>query len=146
MMRDDRENNGTALALGYAGLLPFIALSSAVIAGVAIGPVDPLAALIAYGACISSFLGGIAWGSAVERHGGGLEYAWSVLPSLVGWAALLMPATPALLTLIAAFAAALLQDYANLRSGRLPLWFWRLRVQLSLVVAVTLAVTLGSIG
>jgi hypothetical protein len=145
-MLTERENNGTALALGYAGLLPFIAFSSAVIAGVTIGPVDPLAALVAYGACIASFLGGIAWGAAVERHGGGLEYTWSVLPSLVAWAALLMPASAALLTLIAAFAAALMHDYANLRAGRLPLWFWRLRVQLSLVVAVTLAVTLGSIG
>lgn len=145
-MITERENNGTALALGYAGLLPFIAFSSAVIAGVTIGPVDPLAALIAYGACIASFLGGIAWGAAVERHGPGLEYAWSVLPSLVAWAALLMPVTPALLTLMAAFAAALVQDFANLRTGRLPPWFWRLRVQLTLVVVVTLAVTLGSIG
>lgn len=146
MMQAERENNGTALALGYAGLLPFIAFSSAVIAGVSLGPVNPLSALIAYGACIASFLGGIAWGSAVERHGDGLEYAWSVLPSLVAWAALLMPPAPALVTLLAAFGAALIQDFANLRAGRLPLWFWRLRVQLTLVVAVTLAVTLGSIG
>jgi hypothetical protein len=81
----------TTQALGLAGLLPFVASALAV----ALGPPSwhdaALRALIAYAAVIVSFLGGIHWGSttAAERDG---SRVWGVVPSLLAWPMLLVPA------------------------------------------------------
>ena len=81
-----------ALRLGYAGLLPFLA------GAVAVAISDDTVrghlgwALLAYGATIVSFLGGIHWGAAMQR---GVDtpqaLAWGVMPQLVGWLSLLLP-------------------------------------------------------
>ena len=50
---------------------------------------------LAYGAVILSFLGGIRWGAALRGIGASqrrFDFAISVIPSLAGWAALLIPA------------------------------------------------------
>jgi putative flippase GtrA len=80
-----------ALRLGYAGLMPFVS-------GAALSVLMPewrLAAastLSAYAAVITSFLGGIHWGFAMRQNGpASLLPLWGVVPSLVAWAAVLMP-------------------------------------------------------
>lgn len=87
-----------AYALGYAGLLPFFAL--ALLVWLLPGDAKTRAALAiaAYGALIASFLGGIHWG-AVWARGEALAPAlrqrlllWGVMPSLLAWPGLLMPA------------------------------------------------------
>lgn len=86
----------TALWLGYAGLIPFVA--GAMLAWLL--PPDSRSfaaqALSAYAAVIVSFLGGIHWGIGF-RDGATRLFLWGVVPSMVVAAALLMPTRQALL-------------------------------------------------
>jgi len=117
--------------LGLAGLLPFAAAALAALAPKA--PLHALAlpALLAYGAVILSFLGGIRWGLAMAAGAEALSarLALSVLPSLLAWLALLLAPRAGLLLLALGFAAMLLLDQ---RIGYAPPWYPRLRLPLSL--------------
>jgi Protein of unknown function (DUF3429) len=79
-----------ARGLGVAGLLPFIVGAAAVALGPPAWHDTALRALVAYGAVIVSFLGGIHWGSPT---GGAHDAsrAWGVVPSLLAWPLLLVP-------------------------------------------------------
>ncbi len=132
------------LWLGLAGLLPFAAAA----AGAHLLPPDQqgfaLRALIAYGAVILSFLGGVRWGLAIRDGDDAAllrRLAWSVTPSLLGWVALLLPMVPGLVLLAAGFAAALLVDW---RAPDAPAWYRRLRLPLSL--GAILATTVGMLA
>lgn len=85
-----------ARTLGYAGLIPFA------------GPVlmlwfEPdlldwaIELLLVYGAVITSFLGGIHWGLAMRAGSADagpreVHLLWGVVPGIVGWIAVLLPA------------------------------------------------------
>jgi len=92
-----------AVALGIAGLVPFVVLALAVVSAD-----DPMTAqrallgLVGYGAVILAFLGGIHWGFVLHpaalpegmtpsTRRDAARLGLGVLPSLVGWAALLTP-------------------------------------------------------
>ena len=84
--------------LGYAGLVPFAALAALMwLVQADLLPVVAVG-LTSYAAVIVSFLGGIHWGigflhgSAAPRF----HFVWGVIPSLLAWFALLMPAYAAL--------------------------------------------------
>lgn len=131
-----------AAVLGLAGVVPFAA---AAIASFGAGPLGAFAtqALLAYGAVILSFLGGIQWGLAIDR--GRPTYAHlglGVLPSLVGWAALLLGSYWGLLLLAAAFLLVLLVDMRMTRAGIAPDWFPQLRLVLTQAVVLCLLVAL----
>ncbi len=84
----------TARLLGYGGLIPFVGLAILSISSLLPGEWRPTAAtaLIAYGAVILSFLGGIHWGIAfTQPRPPRIAFAWGVLPSLLAWAGLLLP-------------------------------------------------------
>lgn len=122
--------------LGFGGLLPFAL--AAVVGLLAPEPLRDLAlrSLIGYGAVILSFLGGVRWGLAMatpERLWGPLSI--SVLPALLGWIALLLPTSTALLTLALGFAAMLMVD---LRLAEAPPWYRLLRLPLSLGAVIAL--------
>jgi hypothetical protein len=90
-----------------------------------------LQALLAYGAVILSFLGGIRWGLAIVKsdHSDLLSpLCISVLPSLLGWLALLISASAGLLLLALGFFALLLAD---LRLPTAPPWYGAQRLPLS---------------
>ena len=55
----------SALLLGYAGALPFIGCVVMALAGLLMPPPVALLWLVAYGACILSFMGGIHFGLAI---------------------------------------------------------------------------------
>lgn len=98
-----------ALRLGYAGLLPFLA--GAVLVWLVRPDVHPYVALAlsGYAAVILSFLGGIHWGLAMREPSPPLPWlVWGVVPSLVAWWAMLMPANAGLVV----FGLALLGCYA----------------------------------
>lgn len=84
-----------ALKLGYAGLLPFVA--GALLVWIVNPEAHPYAtlALSAYAAVIVSFLGGIHWGVGF-RDGDAKLFVWGVVPSLVAWPAVIMPASAGL--------------------------------------------------
>ncbi len=83
--------------LAYAGLTPLVGLA------VLLWLVDPdlhpfvALAMAGYGASIVSFLGGIHWGigfrNVSRMHNAPLfNFGWGVVPSLLAWIAITMPA------------------------------------------------------
>lgn len=128
--------------LGFGGLIPFVATAMAAV--IADGPLRDLAAraLPAYGAVILSFLGGVRWGLAMPRSDRLFAaLAASVLPALLGWVSLLLPASTGLVLLAVGFAAMLAAD---LRLSSAPSWYRRLRLPLSL--GAMSALLLGLLG
>jgi hypothetical protein len=137
-----------ALALGLGGLIPFAIGAFGVWTGWR-SPAwpPPSVALQAYGAVILSFLGGIRWGLALgeaDRNRQAVALSVSVLPSLVAWAALLLPPSTGLPVLAGLVAAAGLADMRIARMGA-PDWFPKLRALLSAgAVAALLAASIGA--
>lgn len=134
--------------LGATGAIPFVA--TAVFA--AFGPENwsgwAAQALAYYGAVILSFLGGIHWGLAIANNGperiSPARLCWSVVPSLIAWAALLLPLFAGLVVLTAAFGLALFVDTRANTRALVPPWFPDLRTALS--IAVIASLPLGLIG
>lgn len=131
------------LALGCAGLVPFVALAGLALAGNRalknFTGISSSLALMGYGVVIASFLGGIRWGAAMQRPGSGpRDYAVSVLPSLVAWVCLALPVTSGLaaLGLVVLALGAIDQDLPA--RGLAPAWFGTLRRGLSLVAGFSL--------
>lgn len=135
----------SAIWLGGTGALPFVALLAATVFGPA-DWIDPAGrALALYGAVILSFLGGIQWGLAIATPSGsddalGRRLAVSVLPSLIGWGALLLPLQIGLYVLAAAFALVLFLDAQTSLKGEAPAWYPKLRLPLTAVVMTCLVV------
>jgi len=133
-----------ALRLGYAGLVPFVA-------GVGLvwlvrPDVHPYVALglSAYAAVIVSFLGGLHWGIAMrESAPEPTLFVWGVLPSLVAWFAVLMPAGAGLVIHGAMLVAGYLVDRRVYPRHGLSGWL-TLRFRLSAVAA--LCCFLGAAG
>lgn len=141
-----KESGVPAIAawLGGLGAVPFVALAVAMLGLDGLTRAFVVQALLGYGAVILSFLGGIHWGMAIAPRatpaGAGLarRLAWSVVPSLVGWAALLVPPVTGLFALAAAFAAMLGIDLQATKLGAAPAWYPVLRVPLTLAVVAAL--------
>ena len=138
-----------AILLGLGGLVPF--------AGCGLGALSPdpelaeraLLALVAYGAVILAFLGGVHWGFALGDSGTPtmrvqrLRFGLGVLPSLLGWAALLVTFLGfpllALLLLMAGVIGTTLTEARAARGGLMPQSYMRLRWAMSAAVLVCLA-------
>lgn len=119
-----------ARLLGLAGLIPFWV--PVLILALAIDPalrLDAQRALLGYGAVILAFLGAVHWGVAL-RMGEGADWrrlGWSVLPSLIGWVALLLAPVPGLVLLILGLGAAFVVDVRAIHGAVLPGWYLPLR-------------------
>lgn len=127
-----------AAILGLAGLLPFVLGALATLDGGWLGRLAP-AALTGYAAVILSFMGGVHWGLAMAaERPSWARYGASVVPALLGWAALLLGGTVAFLLLAASFASLLAYDLGAVRAGEAPDWYPRLRWPLTIVVVLCL--------
>jgi hypothetical protein len=138
-----------AWRLGLLGLLPFFALAVAAVAGPGASQAIASRALLAYGATILSFLGGIYWGLAIARPAlspreARLFLGIGVMPQLLGWVALMAPAPSGHFLTAAALLALLGADRAAVRSGIAPAWFTHLRWPLS--CAAGIAMVVGAFG
>lgn len=126
---------GAAPFIGLAGTMPFVNGATRLLVA---------HALVAYGATILSFLGGVHWGLAIGSQCSGddgklgARLTLSVFPSLAGWAALLVAETPGLFILAIAVAAMLWVDIRAIRVRQAPSWYARLRIPLTCVVVATL--------
>lgn len=87
----------TARWLGHLGLVPFVLGALLVwVVNVEAHPYATLA-LSAYAAVIVSFLGGIHWGIAFRQTAPDASlFIWGVVPSLIAWVAVMMPASAGL--------------------------------------------------
>ena len=144
---DEPEGTATARLLGYAGIIPFAALTFALFA-MPEGTTAPLrTALIAYGAVILSFIGGIIWGIGLRlpdspKTGAHSLYLYSIIPSLLGWIAVLLPVAVGTLVLAVSFVMALVHDRSLTRDGHLPDWFGAMRLHLTTALVLCLLVSL----
>lgn len=133
----------SALLLGWAGVLPFGALSLATAAGLRL-PMEPEVALRAYAAAILSFMGGAQWGVAMRAPApfgrAPTGYAVSVGPALLAAGSLLVPWRAGLVGLAAGFAGLLAYDLWTVRRGFAPDWYAPLRIRLTAAVLVLLLV------
>lgn len=139
----------SALALGLAGLVPFLAGT------VALWTALPLLApalghqlVVSYGAIVLAFLGGIRWGTAIaacDARRQAFEFPAGVLGSLAGLAAIFLPPIPALTLLITGYLMQGLWDVTSVESGRLPLWFGKLRMLLTAGAVIALIAALVAV-
>ncbi len=138
------------LMLGLAGLIPFLWGAATYLndplqswGASTLGPrfVGPYVQLF-YGSIILSFMSGVLWGFATRAEGAqaAIGYALSVIPAL--WAFFMTGGGPvsAGTNLIFGFAGLLLLDLAFARWGLTPEWWVPLRVLLTIVVVLCLAV------
>lgn len=143
---EDRRIPGGALVLGLGGVLPFAACAGALhLLDEPRLQAEAAQALAAYGAVILSFLGGVRWGAALALPRAQLtpELVLAVIPSLLGWCALLLPgATQPLLALALGLAVFGVLDVREGARGNWPAWYPRLRLLLTLLVLTCLGVAL----
>ncbi|MEO1109082.1 MAG: DUF3429 domain-containing protein [Pseudomonadota bacterium] len=139
-----------ALYLGLAGLIPFIwgaltylnsdlnAWGSRQFGARFVGPYIQLF----YGSVILSFMSGVLWGFATKASGSRatVGYTLSVLPAL--WAFFMTGGGPVNAgdNLIAGFAGLLVLDAIFWYWGLAPNWWMRLRILLTVIVLLCLAV------
>jgi hypothetical protein len=127
-----------ARALGLAGLLPFMGGAAALHLLKAPGLLALAGtALVAYGALIASFLGGIHWGLAMR----GVQpvtwrLGWGVAPSLLAWIAVLFPTGPGLLLMAGLLVACYAVDRPLYARAGLSAWLG-LRLQLTSVATLS---------
>ena len=119
--------------LGYGGLIPFVGSLALCYFG------DPGAqrlgihAMATYAAVILSFIGGIHWGIATQVRGR-QTVAWyvaSIMPSLIGWAALLLTPPATLGILLLCFTGWYVYERSMPIGQTFPAWFVRLRLHLT---------------
>jgi len=97
---------------------------------------------VIYAAAIFSFLGGIQWGLALRGTAGlarRRRLFVSVVPSLLAVLALALPPAQGLLVLLPGFLALLAYEFFERGDGSQPRWFRPLRVLLTVLVVLTLA-------
>ena len=135
-----------ARLLGSGGLVPFVGLASALWLTQPGGwPLASLA-LLAYGAIIASFLGAIHWGLVMREAPAQpvLPLVWGVVPSLLGWVAVLMGHAQGLVLLAALLWVCFAVDRIVYPRYQLQAWL-PMRLQLTLVASAScLAAALAS--
>ena len=143
--------------LGYGGLLPFVGLAAGCFIDAGYGALCQVA-LIHYGAVILSFVGALHWAFAMTLPGLNAAkrrecFAWSVMPALLAWLALMLMAVPAqgsvvgifygfavaAVLLVVGFVANYVQDVRLARVAALPLWYLPLRLRLTTVACICVA-------
>lgn len=130
--------------LAYGGLVPFIVLAAAsLLDQQRSGAWQQMA--LNYGAVILSFVGALHWGfamsaAAMDERTRNACFAWSVIPALLAWLALLLDPAAGSALMAAGFAAHYLQDWRLLRHAALPAWYLPMRLRLSAVAALSLIV------
>lgn len=145
-----------AYALGLGGVIPFVACG---IAAVSAAPQSSLpqggialAALIAYGAIILSFLGAVHWGlelrtAELAPPGRVMRLSLSVVPALIGWACVLLGLAGlpeiGLAGLIVGFFAIIAMERRWSGAGLVPSGYMTMRWILTLLVEMTLITVLA---
>jgi Protein of unknown function (DUF3429) len=130
-----------ARRLGYAGLAPFVLLAAALWMLSADVRGYASLALVGYGAVIASFLGGVHWGIAAQlpAQDARFHYLWGVVPSLLGWVAVVLPATAGLALAGLALLACYLVDVRSYPRVGWAAWL-PMRLRLTVVALASCAV------
>lgn len=137
------------IALGAAGVLPFVGAAGAMFASDPVVSGVGLYVLSVYAAVVLAFVGAVHFGVAIARDHPQAHWqlALSALPALLAWLALvtLSPAR-ALIAFGFLFLAMLLADGFALRLDLLPRWYTRLRIPLTVIVCGALWTAAWQLG
>lgn len=134
------------LRYGRLGLLPFIAPGLAALVWPDTAAVGGLA-LAVYAALILSFLGGGRWGIEVSSTDVDSRIiSLAMLPTLAGFALLMLPAEARGWQLAGLAAAHVVQGFWDLRSSNLPVWYAGLRGQLTVAAVAGLLLGVSVFG
>ena len=142
-MRLAAPNNGviTARLLGYGGLCPFVFLAAATMLELRTPFAPPAPLLIGYGAVILSFVGALHWGAQLSANQArASRFIWSVVPALLGWISLFLPAMAAATCLIIGLIICWSYDMRLIKRGEWPLFMRGLRTVLTLIACLSLSV------
>lgn len=146
--RDQDATGKLIQRLGHAGLAPFVLLALLLwLVDIALHPFVALA-LAGWGAVVVSFLGGIHWGIGLRDAGTRpaatrFHLAWGVVPALLAWLAMVMPAYAGLPLLGLILVGCYLVDRQAWPDAGLGPW---LPLRLRLTVVATLSCLLGAAG
>jgi len=133
----------TITRLGYAGLAPFVLLTALMwLVDRELLPFVSIA-LGGYAATIVSFLGGVHWGIGFMKGDAAprFHFIWGVIPALIAWLALMMPAYAALPLLGLVLVACYVVDSKTYPAAGLASW---LPMRLRLTVVATLSCVLSA--
>jgi len=136
----------TARLLGFGGLLPFVILAAATMMGLHTPFAPAHALLIGYGAVILSFVGALHWGAQLSAHKVSAHklsagpFIWSVVPALIGWVALMLPAKLGALCLIGGLVMCWGYDMRLIRKKEWPSFMGALRTILTAIACLSLSV------
>ncbi|MEM1200563.1 MAG: DUF3429 domain-containing protein [Pseudomonadota bacterium] len=136
--------------LGYSGLIPFVALTIALLFGQGDLLQTARLALLGYGVAILSFMGGVHWGRAMAQPANGksaslaVDYAISVVPALAAWSVFALPPSVQFIWLAGCFGVLGMYDVLSARSLDFPAWYPGLRLRLTLVVVTCLLLAAGA--
>jgi hypothetical protein len=137
-VKDMKHSPVPALVLGVSGLIPFVGAPAYMLAS---GVYCSTLALmqVAYGASILSFLGGVRWGFTLYEENpvqpDWVNLGYSIVPSLVAWAGILMPNPWSCLTLILGLTAS---GYCDMAMYGYPTWFKGLRFLMTFFAVLSL--------
>ena len=123
-----------AQGLGYVALLPFVAGALALWWSDGIHHAMVASLLSASAAAVLSFIGGIHWGLALRQPQPRL-FVWGVVPSIMAWAAQMLPPARALLCHVVMLVVCCAVDRQVYASRGAQAWL-PLRLQLTAVAAV----------
>ena len=137
-----------AVILGVAGIIPFILCGLWAVSASYFGSRVAVQLLVAYGAVVLSFVGGIHWGvSLVSDEADDRRLTLGVLPGLAGWLCLALSVylnRPSLgvALLIALFIVAASAEWKGRLRGGIPQGFILLRVGVTGVIVAILTTVL----
>lgn len=136
----------TARLLGFGGLLPFVILAAATMMELHTPFAPAHALLIGYGAVILSFVGALHWGAqlsadklSADKLSAG-SFIWSVVPALIGWVALMLPAKLGAFCLIGGLVMCWGYDMRLIRKKEWPSFMGALRTILTAIACLSLGV------
>ena len=134
------EKTNLAKSLTYAGMLPFIGMTIAILLDIDLFGLNKLTVISAYAAVIAAFISGIHWGLYLLKDSPLNLFIHSNIVTLIAWAALLLAYPVNWLIFIACFVYLLLIDKQLTAAGLLEAWYLRMRILASTVVISCLAV------
>ena len=133
-------------ALAWAGALPFIVCALLSVAGIRsvseLGLIDDVA--LSYGLVITAFMAGVLWGIALLARSTDSSpyFLASNVVAIAAWLSFLLATREVTyFVLIVALGALLAADYRLFKAGSLVEGYWTLRRNVTVAVAVSLAVT-----
>ncbi len=134
----------SAVALGFAGLIPFIALPVMILTGM-VSVSEGARYFTQYSAVLLSFFGGVHWLDALQHNRTNHQLYVAMLPTIIGWLCLVFSGDVKVLGVLSvAYIAILFYDKFTLTlPQKIVVGYTSVRMVLTSVVVISHAVMIG---